>query len=364
MAHKVFVGLSGGVDSAVSAALLQREGHEVTGVFIKIWQPEFLECTWREDRLDAMRVAASLNIPFREIDLSEVYKREVIDSMLKSYTSGETPNPDVLCNRSIKFGAFARWAREEGADAIATGHYARTRRKDGVVQLLRGADKEKDQSYFLHRVEKHELARASFPIGDMTKQEVRSLARSFKLPVATRPDSQGLCFVGDVSMSDFLKRYLPVEEGIVLDQKGEEIGKHDGAALYTIGQRHGFRITKASAKAPHYVTSIDTARNIVTVSERREDAAVASVRLEAVHWISAPEFPASFEAQTRYREAPVAVNVKKTGDSLMAQFEHPHIISPGQAIVLYRKDECLGGAVMRRDSFVHNSVKESVVQVQ
>src|ERR1041385_6375895 len=188
---KVFVGLSGGVDSAVSAALLKERGYHVTGVFIKIWRPEFIECTWKEDRIDAMRVCAALEIPFKELDLSEVYKKDIIDSMVKDYARGVTPNPDVLCNRSIKFGGFAKWAFDEGADRIATGHYART--ENG--KLLRGVDEKKDQSYFLHLVSENDLKRTLFPVGEMKKTQVRELAKKFNLPVAQKPDSQGLCFI-------------------------------------------------------------------------------------------------------------------------------------------------------------------------
>jgi tRNA-specific 2-thiouridylase len=208
MANTVFVGLSGGVDSAVSAALLKDAGHSVVGVFIKIWQPEFLECTWAKDRLDAMRVAAALGIPFREVDLSQEYKRDVVGEMIRSYSAGETPNPDVTCNRAIKFGAFASWAHDQGADAVATGHYARVRKTFGEAQLLRGVDSAKDQSYFLYQLSSRDLLRVMFPVGEMKKDAVRAKARRFNLPVAAKADSQGLCFVGDVSMRDFLKRFI------------------------------------------------------------------------------------------------------------------------------------------------------------
>ena len=195
--NKVFVGLSGGVDSAVSAALLKEAGYEVTGVFIKIWQPEFIECTWKDDRLDAMRVCAALDIPFRELDLSEQYKKEVVEKMVADYARGVTPNPDVLCNAEIKFGAFAAWAKREGAASIATGHYAQKKDAVGHFELLRAHDTAKDQSYFLYRLTQADLSRALFPIGGMEKSEVRAQAKRFKLPVADKPDSQGLCFVGE-----------------------------------------------------------------------------------------------------------------------------------------------------------------------
>jgi tRNA-specific 2-thiouridylase len=345
----VFVGLSGGVDSAVSAALLKEQGHDVTGAFIKIWQPEFLECTWREDRLDAMRVAAALDIPFKELDLSEEYKNEVINEMLATYENGETPNPDVLCNKSIKFGAFARWARSRGAEFVATGHYAQIR--DG--RLYRGADAGKDQSYFLHRLSKKDLERALFPVGGMEKRRVRAQAQRFGLPVAQKHDSQGLCFVGDITMGEFLRRYIAVSEGDVLNTQGAVIGRHEGALLYTIGQRHGF-VLQGEAHAPHYVTAIDVRANTITVSEKREDASCTRALLRDVHWIGEPLFlPAALAVQVRYREKTAAATLALDDAGRMtASFEDAQIASPGQSLVFYRGDECLGGGIMSR--FVHN----------
>ena len=285
--QKVYVGLSGGVDSGTSAALLQEQGYVVTGVFIKIWQPEFIECTWREDRLDAMRVCAALGIPFREIDLSDEYKREVVETMLTDYKRGLTPNPDVLCNEKIKFGAFLAWALAEGADTVATGHYAQTRERDGKVVLMRGRDSAKDQSYFLYRISQDNISRVLFPIGGMHKRDVRIAARRFGLAVAEKPDSQGLCFVGDVSMRDFLRRYMSVEKGSVRDAEGQIIGEHDGAALYTIGQRQGFRIQNVPTGGAHYIVGIDTKENTITVSTHRDDSMRArpcpSIVVQAIH---------------------------------------------------------------------------------
>lgn len=346
---QVYVGLSGGVDSAVSAALLKEQGYDVIGAFIKIWQPEFIECTWREDRLDAMRIAAALDIPFTEIDLSTEYKKEVIDSMLETYQGGRTPNPDVLCNRSIKFGHFARWTRAAGAEYVATGHYAQT--ADG--RLYRGADSAKDQSYFLHRLSAEDLSHALFPVGGLEKSHVRALAQRFDLPVAKKPDSQGLCFVGDISMSEFLGRYIDVKAGEVLDVSGKIIGMHEGALLYTRGQRHGFTIS-GEARRPHYVTKIDTLENTITVSEDRDDATSRRMALRDIHWIGTPEIlPVSLAVQVRYRDDAVPATLSVEGDSTIVAFETPQIASPGQSLVFYRGDECLGGAVM--EDFVHNS---------
>lgn len=345
--QRVAVGLSGGVDSAVSAALLSQAGYDVTGVFIKIWQPEFIECTWREDRLDAMRVAAALGIPFREIDLSDEYKTHVVDSMIADYRRGVTPNPDVLCNEKIKFGSFMRWARHEGADYVATGHYARVGEKQGSPQLMRGADRNKDQSYFLYRIAGDDLRHVMFPIGHLTKPEVRTEAARFGLPVADKHDSQGLCFVGDVTMRDFLRRFITVEEGVVEDVHGNPIGVHDGAALYTIGQRHGFAITRASGAAVQFVTKIDTTRNVITVSGSRNDAAASDVSLRDAHWIH-EESRRSFDAQvqTRYRETPVDARVTLEGGVAHVRFHTPHLVSPGQSLVVYDGDYCLGGGII------------------
>ncbi len=343
MKKNVFVGLSGGVDSAVSAALLQERGYDVTGVFIKIWQPEFIECTWREDRLDALRVAAALGIPFREIDLSEEYKRDVIEPMIADYARGITPNPDVLCNKYVKFGHFAKWALGEGAEYVATGHYARTRTEDNRVLLVRGVDAQKDQSYFLHRIESDMLARAIFPVGDICKSEVRAHADRFGLPVAKKPDSQGLCFVGDITMKDFLGRYLTLVPGDVLDVNGTVIGVHDGAALYTRGQRHGFR----AEGGVQYVVDVDIARNVIRVSSDRADTMVSRVTLTDVHWIDTVTPPLDIEIQTRYREASIRALVPvSVDDSTNVIFSEPHIVSPGQSLVVYDREVCLGGGII------------------
>ncbi len=335
---RVFVGLSGGVDSAVSAALLQRAGYEVTGVFIKIWQPEFLECTWREDRLDAMRVAAHLKIPFREIDLSDQYKDEVVADMIAAYQSGVTPNPDILCNERIKFGHFLRYALAQRADHVATGHYAQITERRGAYLLRRGADAQKDQSYFLARLGQSELSRALFPVGGFDKSAVRALAREFQLPVAQKSDSQGLCFVGAVSIPEFLGRYITLMQGDVLDPKGEVIGQHDGAALFTIGQRHGFRV---SGGMPLYVTKVDVERNTISVAEEPHTAAVQKANLCDVRWNELQEGQ-TLLIQTRYREAPASGVV--VGNTVT--FEKPHVASPGQTAVFYDGDVSVGCAVL------------------
>jgi len=346
--QKVFVGLSGGVDSAVSAALLKERGFDVTGVFIKIWQPEFIECTWKEDRLDAMRVCVALGIPSREIDLSAQYQKDVVESMIADYARGITPNPDVLCNRHIKFGAFAEWAFAEGANSIATGHYARAVQSSAHFELMRAKDASKDQSYFLYRIEQRALSRTRFPVGGLLKTQVRKEAKRFNLPVASKPDSQGLCFVGEVSMPEFLSRFIDVKKGPVVNAEGKRIGTHQGAAFYTVGQRHGFDIEgEATSQGPFYVVSIDVASNTLRVSPKREDAARTSVVLSDEHWIAdMPSLPMRFEVQTRYHEKPVFATVRRDGETLSAVFEEPHLASPGQSIVFYTGDTVAGGAII------------------
>lgn len=333
----VYVGLSGGVDSAVSAALLKIAGYNVVGAFIKIWRPEFIDCPWQRDRLDAMRVCTALEIPFKEIDLSEEYKRAVIDDMVANYAKGITPNPDVLCNRHIKFGAFAKWVFSEGADFVATGHYA----QNIDNQLVRGKDTNKDQSYFLWQLTKKDLERALFPVGGLTKPEVRALADKFDLPVAAKKDSQGLCFVGDITMQDFLGHYLPLRKGDVLNEHGVTIGEHDGAALYTLGERHGFRVTqKSSSQAPWYIVSVDTHKNTITVSQNKDASAAREVRLIDTNWVGAHE--GAFIGQARYREVPVACEVN--GDTV--KFTDPHLAPPGQSLVIYDGDKVVGGGII------------------
>jgi tRNA-specific 2-thiouridylase len=261
---KVFVGLSGGVDSSVSALLLKQSGYDVVGVYIKGWQPEWVECTWKEERLSAMRTAAYLDIPFLTLDGEDAYKKNVAEYMLKEYARGRTPNGDMLCNREIKFGIFLKFALENGADFVATGHYAQV--VDGELQ--ESVDTEKDQTYFLSQLTQVQLQHAIFPIGHLVKSEVRKLAAEHNLPVAGRKDSQGICFVGDMSMEEWLKKELNPKSGNVLDMHGEVVGLHDGAVLYTIGQRHGFTIFNTEEnKKVLYVIDKDVEANTITVSE-------------------------------------------------------------------------------------------------
>lgn len=343
---KAFVGLSGGVDSAVSAALLKREGYDVTGVFIKAWQPDWLPCTWREERRDAMKVAIALDIPFVFLDLEAEYKKGVVDQMLAEYKAGRTPNPDVLCNREIKFGRFWEFAKERGADFIATGHYAQT----AGGELTEGADREKDQSYFLWTLKPEDLAHTLFPVGGLEKAEVRKLAKEFELPVADKKDSQGICFMGAVSMEEFLAHFIPTKPGKVLNVDGEVIGAHKGLIYYTIGERHGFEVTKKGASSgPFYVVWKDPKKNVLVVSDKEEeilDCSPTKVLLKNVNWIVEPA-GAELSARIRYRGEKLPCTLTLEGKKIAVEFKEPvRGLSLGQSIVFYEANECLGGAVM------------------
>lgn len=342
--QKVFVGLSGGVDSAVSAALLQAAGYDVTGVFIRIALPGY-PCSAGEDQLEAMRVAAHLRIPFLAIDLSEEYKKQVFESAIKDFRKGRTPNPDALCNREIKFGLFFDWCMRQGADLVATGHYAQT--KNG--RLYMGADAEKDQSYFLWAVPESKLHKTLFPVGGYTKPQVRRLAEKFSLPNAERKDSQGLCFLGPVSMDDMLRQELTLLPGDVLDEDGEVIGTHNGAPLYTLGQRHGFELSVQSPSAePHYIVGKDLEFNTITVSTNRypKDATETLVELEEENWLGSTE---DGNAVARYRYRQKLIPAIKKGSTVILQ--EPHFVPEGQSLVLYRGTECLGGGVILRSGY-------------
>jgi len=349
---KVFVGMSGGVDSSVSAYLLKRAGFDVTGVFIKVWQPDFMTCSWKEDRRDAMRVASQIGIPFLTINAEEEYKKDVVDYMIKEYKAGRTPNPDVMCNNSVKFGVFYRKAMEMGADYIATGHYAKRLEKDKNVFLGIPKDSEKDQTYFLWNISKESLGETIFPLGDMEKKEVRKIAKEASLFTAEKKDSQGLCFIGKVSMKDFLSHYLKLQKGNVLDEKGNVIGEHDGALLYTNGQRHGILITKKTPQdTPYYVISRDIKENTVTVSmdgghESFSDKKT-SVVIEKVNLLADISESTEIFARVRYRQPLSSCSLEKNGDGILVHFNtNIPVVSIGQSCVLYDNIKCIGGGII------------------
>lgn len=358
---RVFVGLSGGVDSAVSAALLKKQGFDVTGVFIKAWTPasaskdgpQKYPCTWKEDKRSAMRAAAVLDIPFATLDLEKEYKREVVDYMISEYKEGRTPNPDVMCNKEIKFGHFLKFALEKGVDFIATGHYARgfssPGQGEGGVGLMEARDKNKDQSYFLWTLGQDQLKHVLFPVGGLKKEEVRKLAKKNGLPQATRKDSQGLCFLGQIDMKEFLKDFIKPEKGNVVNEKGEVIGEHDGAVLYTLGERHGFRVfNRETESEPLYVVGKDLEKNTITVASKSSSSKDFSRQLEPtkfkiqnINWIN--EKPkGKIECRFRYRQEKIPCEVIDNE----VIFKEPQLIAPGQSIVFYNKEECLGGGII------------------
>jgi tRNA-specific 2-thiouridylase len=372
----VFVGVSGGVDSSVVAALLKDQGYNVVGVFIRTWTPDFIECTWRDERRDAMRVCAHLEIPFLECDAEEAYKKGVADYMIEEYKKGNTPNPDVMCNREVKFGVFWNFAKSKGADYIATGHYARVsrasiklkverykvdRKKEGekfykldeLYKLSTGCDSAKDQSYFLWTLTQDDLAHTLFPVGHLQKTEVRKMALKYKLPTATKKDSQGVCFLGPLDMKDFLKHYIKSEKGNVLNEKGEVVGGHDGAVFFTLGERHGFTLFKhTESDKPFYVVSKDINNNTITISHRSDlwegKESHRIVLCCNTNWISeVPEKGKKYQAQIRYHGE--LLDCKINYISLIVAeiiLKKKILVARGQSIVIYDGDICLGGGVV------------------
>lgn len=351
---KVFVGLSGGVDSSVSAALLQQAGYNVHGVFIKVWQPDFYECTWKEDRLDAMRVCAKLGIPFTTLDLEKEYKKEVVDYMIREYKMGQTPNPDVMCNKYIKFGGFFNWAMKEGADYVATGHYAQVKKDKKLFKLLAGEDNNKDQTYFLWTLNQKQIAKTLFPIGHIAKPKVRQLAKKFNLPTAEKKDSQGLCFIGKVDMSEFLQHFIKSKVGKVLNDKGDIIGTHKGAVFYTIGQRHGFCLHKNSPNdTRNFVISKDIKKNTLTISNKVEskkaDKTAREFILKSINWTlnELPSLNKKYQARIRYRQPVAPCHLILKGKKVTIIFDKIQTApAKGQSIVIYDEEVCLGGGII------------------
>jgi tRNA-specific 2-thiouridylase len=364
---RVFVGMSGGVDSSVAAYLLKKEGYDVTGVFIKVWQADFLPCTWREERRDAMRAAAHIGIPFLTLDLEKEYRSDVVDYMVREYSAGRVPNPDVMCNKHVKFGAFLNFAISHGATHIATGHYAsvlapknvpltggKRHSNNTMFHLLKSADTEKDQTYFLWTLTQDQLSHSLFPVGGMKKSEVRKIAKKIKLPNAEKKDSQGLCFMGKVNMRDFLHHFLKLQPGDVINESGKVIGRHDGALLYTIGQRHGFSVSTAkTSHSPHYVVKKNLEDNTVVVSESPRNLEMpshaTSVLVAGVNDISAKLLSTkTLFARIRYRgELHRISSISKTDTGISVRFsiQIPDV-NAGQSMVFYSGRECLGGGTI------------------
>ena len=355
--QRVIVGLSGGVDSAVSAWLLKQQGHEVVGIFMKNWEDDddSAYCASNVDFVDAAAVADVIGIEIEHLNFAAEYKDRVFAEFLREYAAGRTPNPDVLCNAEIKFKAFLDHAVRLGAHKIATGHYARVRQQAGRFELLKGLDAGKDQSYFLHRLTQAQLERTLFPLGELHKTEVRAIARRIGLPVAAKKDSTGICFIGERPFREFLHRYLSHEPGPMLDEHGRELARHVGLSFYTLGQRQGLGIGGVAegggTHAPWYVAHKDMARNALHVVQGHDHPWLQSDGLEATapSWVAgaAPE-PGRYAAKTRYRQVDAAcTHTPHPGGGFRLDFETPQwAVTPGQSAVLYAGDVCLGGGLI------------------
>ena len=349
--QNIIVGLSGGVDSSVTAALLHQQGHNVRGIFMQNWEDDNNDqyCSIKEDSLDAMAVADIIGIDIDIVNFAAQYKDKVFAYFLQEYEAGRTPNPDVLCNAEIKFKCFLEHAIEQGAEAIATGHYARKEVREGVHYLLKGADSSKDQSYFLYRLQPFQLERALFPLGGMQKTEVRRLARNFRLPTAAKKDSTGICFIGERPFREFLQKYLPTHNGNMVTPEGKIVGEHIGLTFYTIGQRKGLGI--GGAGEPWFVAGKNIARNELIVVQGHDDPLLysGSLKMNRLSW-TLPAKPATgrYTCKTRYRMADAPCELRYLDDgSAELIFDAPQwAVTPGQSAVLYDGDICLGGGVI------------------
>ena len=340
---KVFLGMSGGVDSAVSAYLLQSQGHEVIGVYMKNWSKNLpgMKCPWAEDLADAKRVAVKLGIDFRVFDFEAEYKQKVVDYMLAEYQKGNTPNPDIMCNQEIKFKLFAETAFEQGAEAIATGHYAKTRGCD----LIMAADANKDQTYFLYRIAPEVIKRTIFPVGDLQKPEVKALAEQIGLAVAHKPESMGVCFVGEANMRDFLAEFIETKPGEIRElETNELLGHHDGAIFYTIGQRHGLGLTTG---LPFYVVRKDMDKNIVYVSRNLNSLSLWTNEVKLRDVILRRDIDGSKPLRARVRHRAPLVDAKfDSATDILTFADEQKSLTPGQSVVFYQDDICLGGGII------------------
>jgi len=353
---KILMCMSGGVDSSVAALLLKQQGYSVTGAYMKQWSDSKElsgVCSWKEDRRDAMRVAAHLDMPLITLDFEKEYKAWVMEYMFAEYEAGRTPNPDVLCNKYIKFGAWLDKARELGFDYIATGHYARVHLQHSTFKLLQAQDVEKDQTYFLHQLNQDQLAQTLFPLGELTKDEVRSIAHENNLPTANREESMGVCFVGEVPMKEFLQQKIKPTPGNIVTSDGVVLGQHEGVSFYTIGQRHvGVKGSseKGADSRPLYVVEKRFQANEVVVGYE-DDPLLYKKEIEVggAHWISGqePEYPLQCMVRMRHRQTMQSVECRVQDDRLKLAFDTPQkAVTPGQFAVWYKDGECLGGGVI------------------
>jgi tRNA-uridine 2-sulfurtransferase len=353
MAERIVVGMSGGVDSAVAALLLKREGYDVVGLFMKNWEDDDTDeyCSTRQDLIDAAAAADVIGVELEAVNFAAEYKDRVFADFLREYQAGRTPNPDVLCNAEIKFKAFLDHAMDLGATRIATGHYARVLEKHGLFELHRGTDASKDQSYFLHRLTQAQLSKVVFPLGDRNKSEVRRIAAEARLPNHAKKDSTGICFIGERPFREFLNKYLPREPGAIVTPQGMRVGTHIGLAFYTIGQRKGIGI--GGAGDAWYVAQKDPGSNSLVVVQGHDHPLLMkrSLSAQGASWVAgdAPEPGSSHSAKTRYRQADSACVVTRSEDDAIAvDFAQPQwAVTPGQSVVLYDGPKCLGGAVIQ-----------------
>lgn len=353
--QRVIVGMSGGVDSSVSALLLLEQGYQVEGLFMKNWEEDDGSeyCTAMDDLADAQAVCDRIGIKLHTANFAAEYWDNVFEHFLAEYKAGRTPNPDILCNREIKFKAFLDYALMLGADLIATGHYVRRRDTDGLTELLKGLDPNKDQSYFLHAVGGEQLAKTLFPVGELEKPAVRAIAEKHQLATAKKKDSTGICFIGERRFSDFLKQYLPAQPGVIETIEGDAIGQHHGLMYHTIGQRQGLGIggLKDAGDEPWYVLGKDMKRNVLLVGQGNEHPLLFSQALlvSQIFWVNPLDLssPRQLTAKVRYRQGDQACTLEQTSDGYRAVFEQPQrAVTPGQSVVFYAGEVCLGGGVI------------------